>query len=122
MSFLPNDWPSFAWGAAIAGVAAFGTGFLKKAGEHSFTQVAAKLNPKPPEPEQVDGRFAPTRFAPGACAWVAEPKLYEYEEKGYTYYAHPKNGARCFRNTSDGRGSVREFLLVQPGAEEVAGA
>jgi hypothetical protein len=110
------------WGAAIAGLAAFGTGFLKKAGEHTFTNVAGKLNPKPPEPEHVDGRFVPTRFAPGLCAWVSEQKLYEYEEKGYTYYPHPSNSAHCFCNTSDGRGLVREFLLVQPGAQEVAGA
>jgi hypothetical protein len=122
VSFLPTDWPSFVWGAAIAGLAAFGTGFLKNAGEHTFTHVAGKLNPKPPEPERVDGRFVPTRFAPGVCAWVNEQKLYEYEEKGYTYYPHPKNGAYCFRNTSDGRGPVKEFLLVQPGAQKVAGA
>lgn len=121
MSFLPTDFPSFVWGAAITGVAAFATGFLKKGGEHAFTKVAAKLNPKPPDPEQVDGRFAlPTSAGP--CAWVSELKLYEYEEKGYTYYPHPKNGARCFRNTSDGRNPVREFLLVLPEAQKVADA
>jgi hypothetical protein len=122
MSFLPTDLPSFAWGALIGAVAAFGTGFLKKAGEHVFTLVAGKVNPKPPEPEQVDGRFVPTRFAPGVCAWVREVQLYEYEEKGYTYYPHPKNEARCFRITSDGMKPVKEFLLVQPGSARVAGA
>lgn len=123
MSFLPTDWPSFVWGALIGAIAAFGTGFLKKAGEHAFTHVAGKVNPKLPEPEQIDGRFESTRFAPGICAWVREARLYEYEEKGYTYYPHPKNEARCFRITSDGRDRIKEFLLVQPGAKEVvAGA
>ena len=122
MSFLPTDLPSFAWGALIGAVAAFGTGFLKKAGEHAFTLIAGKMNPKPPEPEQVDGRFIPTSFAPGVCAWVREVQLYEYEETGYTYYPHPKNEARCFRITSDGMKPVKEFLLVQPGSVRVAGA
>lgn len=121
MSFLPTDLPSFAWGVLIGAGAAFGTGFLQKAGEHAFTFAAGKVNPKPPEPEQVDGRFVPTRFTPGICAWVGEIQLYEYEEKGYTYYPHPKNEARCFRITSDGVKPVKEFLLVQPGAVEVAG-
>jgi hypothetical protein len=122
MSLLPTDLPSFAWGALIGAVAAFGTGFLKKFGEHAFTFFVGKINPKPPEPEQVDGLFVPTRFAPGVCAWVREVKLYEYEVKGFTYYLHPTNEARCFRITSDGMNPVKEFLLVQPGSARVPGA
>ena len=122
MSLLPTDLPSFAWGALLGGVAAFATGFLKKAGEHAFGYLANRINPKPPEPFQVDGRFVPTRFAPSDCAWVNEVKLYEYEEKGYTYYPHSKNNARCYRMTSDGMKPLKEFLLVQPGAKEVASA
>ena len=122
MSLMPSDLPSFLWGAAIGGVAAFATGFLKKAGEHAFGFVANKLNPKPPEPIQLDGKFIPSRYAPGDCAWVHEVKLYDFEEMGYTYYPHPKGNARCFRITSDGRTPFREFLLVKPGASEVAGA
>lgn len=119
MSFMPTDWFSFLWGLLAGGVAAFGTGFLMKAGEHVFTWLEARVNPKPPDPVQVNGTFVPSRFAPGACAWVGEVKLYEYEEKGYFYYPHPKENARCFRITSDGRNPVKEFLLVQPGAQEV---
>ena len=96
MSLLPIDLPSFAWGALIGAVAAFGTGFLKKAGEHMFAFVTGKINPKPSEPEQVNGRFVPTRFEPGVCTWVREAQLYEYEDKGYTYYPHPKNEAAVF--------------------------
>lgn len=122
MSLLPTDLPSFVWGAVLAGIAAFATGFLKHAGERAFGYIANKLNPKPPEPTQVDGHFVPTRFVPSECAWVNEVKLYEYEAKGYTYYPHPKSRARCFRITSDGMRPLKEFLLVQPGAKEVAGA
>ena len=116
MSFFPTDWSSFLWGTAIGALAAFGTGFLQKAGEKAFAHIDAKLNPKPPEPVQVDGRFVPTAFAAGVCAWINEVKLYEYEEKGYIYYPHPKTKGKCFRITSDGRHALKEFLMVQPGA------
>jgi hypothetical protein len=56
------------------------------------------------------------------CAWVREIDLYEYEQKGYGYYPHPENGAHGFRITSDGRRPLKEFLLIQPGAEEIRGA
>ena len=122
MVFLPTDWSSFAWGALVGGVAAFATGFLKKAGEQAFGLLSNKLNPKTPEPVQVDGKFVPTRFVPGECAWVNEVQLYDFEADGYTYYPHPKSNARCFRMTSDGRNPLKEFLVVQPGAREIAGA
>jgi hypothetical protein len=122
MSFLPSDLLSFVWGAALGGLAAFATGFLKEAGKHAFSYSMNKLNPKPPEPIQLDGKFVPSRFEPGMCAWVNEAKLYEYEQKNYTYYPHPKDNARCFRITSDGQLPVREFLLVQPGSAERKGA
>ena len=119
MAFLPSDWPSFLWGAAIGAVAAFGTGFLQKAGEKAFSRLDGKLNPKTPEPVQVDGKFIATVFPPGLCAWVREVQLYDYEEKGYTYYPHPKTEGHCFRITSDGRSPVKEFLMVQPGTARV---
>jgi hypothetical protein len=122
MSFLPSDLSSFVWGALAGGVAAFATGLLKKAGERTFTAVENKLNPKPPEPVQVDGRFVPKRYSPPDCAWVNELKLYDYEHKGYTYYPHAKADARCFRITSDGRNSLKEFLLVQPNAKRTPDA
>lgn len=120
MSFIPSDWTGFLWGVLVGGVVAFGTGFLKKAGEHVFSWLAAKVNPGPPEPVQVDGKFVPTRFAPALCAWVSEVKLYEHEEMGFFYYPHPKNNAKCFRITSDGKNPIKEFLLVKPEAQDVA--
>jgi hypothetical protein len=122
MVFLPTDFSSFAWGALVGAAAAFATGFLMKAGEHAFVFIAGKVKPKPLEPVQVDGRFVPTRFTPAECAWINEVKLYEYEEKGYTYYPHPKSNARCYRLTSDGRHPIKEFLLVSPGAKEITNA
>ncbi len=122
MAFLPTDLPSFAWGALVGAIAAFGTGFLQKVGEHVFAYIRDKINPKHPEPEQIDGHFVPVTFACSECAWVNEVKLYEYEQKGYSYYPHPKNNARCFRITSDGRHPIKEFLLVQPRAKKMANA
>ena len=119
MPLTPTDWPSFALGALLGAVAAFGTGFLKKAGEHAFGYLSNKISPKPPEPIQVDGKFVPIRFAPSECAWVNEAKLYDYEQKGYSYYPHPKKDTRCFRLASSDRSTVKEFLLVQPNSKRV---
>jgi hypothetical protein len=116
MSLLPTDLPSFTWGAVVGVAAAFGTGFLKKAGEQAYSWLAHKINPPPVQPIQVDGRFVATAFEPSHCAWVGEPLVYDYETKGYTHYPHPKNGARCLRTIWDGNKSVTEVLLVQPGA------
>jgi hypothetical protein len=121
MSLLPSDPSSFVWGAVVGGAVAFLTGFLQKAGEETFSALSRKINPGPPDPVQVDGKFSPTKFAPVDCAWVLEVKLYEYEQRGYTYYPHPKNGGRCFRVTSDGHRPIKEFLVVQPGAKEIVG-
>jgi len=122
MPLLPTNLPSFTWGLIIGGIAAFATGFFKRAGERVFDYFANRFHPMPPEPVQVDGHFQPTRFAPSQCAWINEVKLYEYETKGYTYYPHPKENARCYRLTSDDMRSLKEFLMVQPDAKEVARA
>jgi len=122
MPFLPSDPVSFAWGAVVGIVGAFGAGFLKKAGEDFYLWAKTKVHPTPPEPIQVDGKFVPSLFEPSACAWVRQERLYEFEEKAYTYYPHPKNGARCFRVTSDGSRPLTEFLMVTPGAKQNAGA
>lgn len=119
---FPTNWPSFVWGVGLAGIAAFGTGFLQKAGERAYAYIANKINPRPSETVQVDKRFVPTRYEPNKCAWVSEAKLYEYEQKGYTYYPYPKGNSRCFRITSDGRHQYKEFLLVQQGAAEITSA
>jgi hypothetical protein len=119
MSLFPTDWISFIWGAVAGGVVAFMGGFLKKAGEHVFTVVSNKFNPRPLEPIQVGGQFVPVRYEGGVCAWVREVNLYDYEEKGYNYYPHPKGGAKCFRISSSGRDPVKEFLMVEPDAKEL---
>jgi hypothetical protein len=109
------EWHSFTWGAtATAAVIALWSGFFKKAGEALFALAAARL--KPPRSVQVDGKFVPTLYAPGSCAWINELKLYDREQEGFTYYPYGKRSAKCFRITSDGREVLKEFLMVQPGA------
>ena len=55
MTILPSDFPSFAWGIALGVIGAFGAGFLKKAGEDSYSWIRNKISPKPSEqhPAQV---------------------------------------------------------------------
>ena len=118
MFLLPTDWLSFLWGAAIGAVAAFATGFFKKAGEKAFDKFERWRHPPTPEPTQVDGRFQPTRFNPGRCAWIRETQVYDYEAKGYTYYPNPKTNGHCFRITGDGNRLLKEFLMVEPGIAE----
>ena len=45
MSFLPNDLPSFMWGAGVGALVLFLTGFLNKAGEHGFEWTKRKFTP-----------------------------------------------------------------------------
>lgn len=44
------DISSFLWGATIGVIGAFATGFLKKAGEDSYSWMKKKINPKSTEP------------------------------------------------------------------------
>ncbi len=53
MSFPSIDWPSFLWGAAVAGVAAFGTSFLKKAGEAAFAHLQDKFSTTPSDHDKA---------------------------------------------------------------------
>ena len=114
------DWTSFIGGAVIGGVAAFVTGFLKKAGEQTYTALHQKLFPEPLGPIEVDRKFSPSLYKPGNCSWVAELDVSEFEDKGFTYYPHPSGAPKCFRTTSDGRRTFKEFLMVKPNAENNA--
>ena len=116
MDFLPTDWKSFVWGVAVGGFGAFFTGFLKKFGEDAYAALKSKWFPKPPEPVKVDGKFVPSAFEPGKCAWVPEYKAYDYEAQNYSYYPHPNTGEKCFRVV--GEGSC-EFLMVSPDAKKI---
>jgi hypothetical protein len=114
------EWTSFTWGALVGGVAAFGSGFLKKAGEHVYELFRKKFFPEPLGPIEVDRRFPPTLYKTGSCAWVAETDVAEFEDKGYTHYPHPSGAPKCFRITHDGRRDFKEFLMVRPDAETAA--
>ena len=117
MSFLPTDLVSFIWGIVLALLGAFFTGFFKKAGEHGYEAVRARLLPPPKQPVEVDRHFEPTLFKPEACAWVRETRVQEFEEKRYTHYPHATGAPGCYRITSNGISSFKEFLMVTPDAE-----
>lgn len=114
MAMLPTDLPSFLWGMAISAVAAFGAGFVKKAGEDFYLWTKKKTNPPPPEPVEVDRRFVPAGYDGGGCAWVEEQRLGELKERGYALYLLPDNNAPCFRVVVVGGRQMREFLMVSP--------
>ena len=121
MQILPTgwNWASFIWGAGIGAVAAFGTGFFQKVGEHFFDFLKNKINPLPPEPKQLGGSFIPTTYQPGDCAWIRDYQLYDYEQKGYFYYPYSEDEAKCYRLASDGTKPVKEFLMVKLDAQRV---
>ncbi|MDD5335261.1 MAG: hypothetical protein PHS32_16135 [Rhodoferax sp.] len=49
MTLLPSDLTSLIWGVALGVIGAFGTGFLKKAGEECYSWIRKKFGPKIPE-------------------------------------------------------------------------
>jgi hypothetical protein len=116
MDFLPSDWTSFIWGTFIGGVAAFATGFLKKAGDHAYSAIQRRFFPEPLKSIEVDRKFVPSLYKIGGCAWVAELDVSEFEDKGFKHYPHPSGSPKCFRVTSDGRRTINEFLMVKPDA------
>jgi hypothetical protein len=46
-----------------------------------YAALKSKWFPKPPEPVKVDGKFVPSAFEPGKCAWVPEYKAYDHEPR-----------------------------------------
>jgi hypothetical protein len=73
-----------------------------------------RVNPPPLEPVKVEGWFEPTLIEASSCAWVTEVGVYDYEQKNCTYYPHPKNGAKCYREAWVGPQKYHEFLMVSP--------
>jgi hypothetical protein len=53
MSFLPTDWPSFLWGAAVGGVGAFFISFFTKAGEAAADYLKGKLTTTPSDHDKA---------------------------------------------------------------------
>ena len=116
MNWLPKDLPSFLWGLVIAVIAIVATGFLREAGKELWSTLKKKLFPPPTpetEPVQVDAKFQPTLYAKSDCLWSRHESVSRFESEGYTYYPHPKNGAKCVR----GYGQELSFLMVKPNAQ-----
>jgi hypothetical protein len=93
MNWFPTDLPSFLWGIMIGLGGAFLTGILQEAGKDTWLWLKRKVSSVPLI--KLDGKFIPTLYDPGSCAWVPEERVYDYEQKGYTYYS--KGNAKCFR-------------------------
>ncbi len=110
MSILPTDFTSFVWGAVIAGAAIYASGFLKKAGEQTYTSLHEKLSP--PKPIEVSRGYAP-RDGTAEYVWIQESHLHEREHDGFTYFLDEKTGAKIFRMVSSGR----EFLMIRPASK-----
>jgi len=94
-------------------------GFFKEVGKDIWGYLKSKFNPPDPDPIKVDGSFDSKQPTPSNRAWVNESKLYDFESRGYTYYPHPKNQAKCFRETGAGNNRYIEFLMVKPDADKV---
>jgi hypothetical protein len=108
MNFLSIEFLS---GLLIGALAAFGTGFLKKAGETFFTAIYKKYFDDSQEFVEVGSSYEVSPSAEIQFAWVAEFKTYEFLNKGFRFHwiDDKKNG--CFRKTSDGRRVYKEFLM-----------
>ena len=79
------DLTSFLWGIGLGILGAFGTGFLKKAGEECYAWVQKKVNPKAPEhhtpqliiqlsseaADQLVDESQPTHFEPASIERVS---------------------------------------------------
>ena len=115
-----DDLSSFIWGAVIVAAIWFASSFISEAGKDAWDWFKSEVNPPPPEPIKVDGKFVPEIYVPGSCAWVREETLYDYEANDYFYYPHPKNGTKCFRETYSGNNKYTEWLMVKPGAKKAA--
>lgn len=109
---MPEDLTSYLWGAASVAIVWFLSSFTKAAGKDAWGWVKNKVNPAPPEPIKVNGKFVPE--TPGKCAWIRDENLYEYEGKDYIFYPHPKNGAKCYKETYSGQIKHKEWLMVKP--------
>lgn len=119
MNWLPDDLPSFLWGVVVGAVGLFIAGFLNTAGADAWKWIKARVAPPPLEPIVVERTFKPTRYDPGSCAWVREERLLIYEEKGYRYYPHPRNNAKCYRLVHTRTHTEKEYLMVSPAAVEL---
>lgn len=110
---LPQDSVSFLWGLASGATAVVLSSFLGAAGSDLWRWLKAKISPPPPPPVQVDSRDLQP-LMDSNCAWVHEDRRYSFELKGYRYFPHPANGARCFRMLEDGDEEYAEWLMVKP--------
>jgi hypothetical protein len=108
------DWSSFGLGAGLgaivmAGVGAVFKGFGTEAGKALWKRMDEQRNPPHAE---VPRDFVPTAFSNSQCAWVSHTRLYEFEQKDWRHYPHPKTRGPVYRMS----GATKEYLMVGPDA------
>ncbi len=91
------------------------TGFFKKMGEDVYAK-AKQIVSSERKFVEVDRRYEPDCTDGASLAWVSEAKLYECKNFGFKYRIIDDKNNGCFRITSDGRSSYKEYLMVKPNA------
>lgn len=114
MSLLPSDLASFLWGLIVGAVVIVFSGFGSAAGSDLWHWVKRRIRRDPPEPMEVSGKFSPSLYPPGSCAWVPELDVLAKEQHDWGYYPHPDTQGRCYRMANHGGRLTKEFLMVRP--------
>lgn len=89
------------------------TGFFKKMGEDAYASAKKIISPEQKFVE-VDRRYEPDTLDGASLAWISEAKLYEYKNLGFKFRIIDDKNQGCYRNTHDGRGTYKEYLMIKP--------
>lgn len=89
------------------------SGFFKKMGEDVYA-YAKQIISRESKFVEVDNRYEPDCSDGASLSWVSEAKLYEYKNLGFKFRIIDAQNNWCYRNTSDGRGTYKEYLMIRP--------
>ena len=105
---------SYIW--FLVGIAAiiFLRGAISAAGKDAWSWLRGKIIPSELEPIEVPSNFAESITEQGKRAWIRSTETIDRESKGYTYFPHPTNSAKCFRKTNSGNRQYVEWLMTKP--------
>ena len=100
----------------LIGIAAiiFLRSVISAAGKDAWSWLKGKINPAAPQPIEVASNFAESITEQGQRAWIRSTKTIDRESKGYTYFLHSMNNAKCFRKTNSGSKQYIEWLMTKP--------
>ncbi|MES9900415.1 MAG: hypothetical protein ABW148_15530 [Sedimenticola sp.] len=100
----------------LIGIAAiiFLRSVISAAGKDAWSWLKGKINTATPEPIEVSSNFAESITEQGKRAWIRSTEIIDRESKGFTYFPHPTNSAKCFRKTNSGNKQYIEYLMTKP--------